>query len=224
MSNIRFCSNDGYFEGEKCDECSSVGMHIIDGDKREQVSSFLSGLLRHFPSEYDLHVAENGFADYTEVLDITENKYNISSTQLLAIVRMDEKGRYEVKGDSIRAVYGHSLDWVSIEENGNDDVPNTLYHGTAPRHQEAIQAEGIQPQGRNQVHLSKQRQDAVEVGHRHSNSERVIVFEVDAEQLVEDGYDVSTTNEEVFTVDEVPPSYFTEWNEATMQDIAQIRE
>lgn len=210
MSDIRFCSEHEFFEGSSCSECSRTGVQIISNNKRGQVSTFLSGLLRHFADDFDLHISSNGWADYDTVLDITQEKYGLQESQLLAIVAMDGKGRYELDNGSIRAVYAHSIDGVEVESSESADTPSKLYHGTAPRFRDSIMSEGIQPKGRNQVHLSKEKQDAIDVGERHTNSDTVILLTVDAHRLEVDGYEVKTTNGNVYTVDEVEPEYITD--------------
>jgi len=65
------------------------------------------------------------------------------------VIATDPKGRFErdERADEtvIRAAYGHSVD---VDMDATDGaVPDTLYHGTAPRNLDAILSEGLQTNG-----------------------------------------------------------------------------
>lgn len=208
MSEIRICPRHSFYEGQNCSQCSKFGRLVLSPDRRDTVSKFLSGLLRHFPSDYGLEVDEDGWADYTEVRKILNTKYNASEVELLAIVCMDSKNRYSINESEIRAMYGHSISGVSVDGETHS-IPDVLYHGTSKLNAQLIRNEGILPQSRNKVHLSETLKDAISVGQRHSKSEEVVVFTIDANALVEDGWEIETTNNEVYTVEKVKPEYFT---------------
>lgn len=203
---IRFCSIDGFFVGEVCPTCGRDGVKIINESLRRDVSGFLSGLLRHFGDEYNLHPKSDGWVDYDDVSEIVKDKYDISDIQLISIINSDPKGRYELSQDKIRAVYGHSIEGISIDKKEHT-VPDILYHGTAPRFTSSIQQEGIIPQSRNKVHLSSELEDAVLVGKRHSDSDSVVVLHIDSNEMRQDGYEFFSSNGNVYTVSEVPPGY-----------------
>ena len=129
----------------------------------------------------------------------------------------DPKGRFEREsrsgGDSIRAAYGHSVA-VNLEDDGGDgnddsdsEVPARLFHGTDPANRESILSEGLQPMGRQKVHLSETVHEAREVGSRHADSP--LVFEVDAEAMLADGRRIAKRGEGTYTTDEVPPTHLS---------------
>lgn len=210
--DIRFCSVDGFFVGVSCPHCDRTGSEIVDGTLRRDVSGFLSGLLRHFGDEHGLHLPPNGWVEYSTVSEIVRDKYDISDPQLLSIIERDPKGRYELAEDKLRAVYGHSIEGISIDST-EKDVPDTLYHGTAPRFVESILDEGITPQSRNNVHLSVQFSDAVSVGQRHTHEDTVTVLHIDVNGMEQDGYSFSSSNGDIYMVDEVPTEYITSTDE-----------
>ena len=115
--------------------------------------------------------------------------------------RVDATGQ----GDRIRAAYGHSVD-VDLDA-AETPVPDTLYHGTAPRNAEAIRAEGIRPMDRQQVHLSGTVEAAREVGRRHAADP--VVLAVDAAGLEAAGHAVTRRGRGVYTTDRVPPEFLT---------------
>ena len=95
---------------------------------------------------------------------------------------------------------------MTIEDEGGP-VPETLYHGTAPRNVDAIAEEGLRPMNRQQVHLSASVETAMEVGSRHA--EDPVVLEIDAAAMARDGHDVAKRGEATYTTDRVPPAYLS---------------
>jgi putative RNA 2'-phosphotransferase len=134
---------------------------------------------------------------------VTE-KYDWARPEHLeALVATDPKGRFERRGHRIRAAYGHSVD---VDLGATDDpVPDTLYHGTAPRNLDAIREEGLRPMDREAVHLSGTIEAARSVGARHAADPVVLV--VDAAGLLAEGHEVHKRGRGTYTTDRVPPAY-----------------
>ena len=86
-------------------------------------------------------------------------------------------------------------------EDTEDEVPDTLYHGTARHNVESIREKGVVPKGRQEVYLSGTVEEAVEVGTRHGEP---VVFEVDTEDL-----DVERRGKGVYTVERVPSDFLS---------------
>ena len=201
------CSNHGYVTAPECPECGADAERVLSGDRRRRLSKFLSGALRHFPDDAGLELDDRGWADFDDLAAAATRKYRwADSEHVEAVVETDPKGRFQREGDRIRAAYGHSVD-VSLEHEG-DDVPDRLYHGTAPENAAAIRAEGLRPMGRQEVHLSETPAEAREVGRRHAPDP--VVFEVDVRGMVEDGRRVTRRGEGVYAADEVPPKYLVD--------------
>jgi putative RNA 2'-phosphotransferase len=100
---------------------------------------------------------EAGFAAVADVLRLT----GLSRAQLEAVVSDNSKARFELKGERVRAVQGHSPEGtpVSLEglerswEEVLDDAP--LYHGTSVGAARAIlDSEGVHAAARSHVHLA----------------------------------------------------------------------
>ena len=126
-------------------------------------SKFLSLILRHDPECIGLHLDGNGWADINELLSKTSN---INREELLEIVATNEKKRFAIEGDKIRASQGHSIQ--SIELGLNPVIPpDTLYHGTSKNSINSIMLHGIDRRARQYVHLSKDVETATKVGSRH---------------------------------------------------------
>jgi putative RNA 2'-phosphotransferase len=120
-------------------------------------SKKLSWLLRHGARESGLSMDEAGFASVVDVLRLT----GLSRAQLEAVVSQNSKARFELKGERVRAVQGHSPKGapVSLEalerswEEVLGDAP--LYHGTSVGAARAIlDSEGVHAASRSHVHLA----------------------------------------------------------------------
>lgn len=206
MSEIRKCDGK-FYEGEYCPDCSSVGDHVIGHYKRRKVSKFLSGLLRHFPEDYDIALNSRGWVPTGDLLDVCSEKYNwIDSEQVLGIVATDDKGRFEISGYSIRASYGHSVENVELEDK-NTVVPEVLYHGTDEENIESIMSVGLKPMNRNMVHMTDDEDEALKVGRRHCDEPTLL--SVDADYMMEDGRTIVKRGDAVYTSENVPPEYIS---------------
>jgi len=207
-ATVRTCDAHGFFEGEACPHCGERGEAVVDGGRRRQLSKFLSGALRHFPDDAGLELGDRGWTPFPDLVAAVESKYGWADRETVdAVVATDPKGRFERDpgsgGDRIRAAYGHSVD-VTIEDGGGP-VPDTLYHGTAPRNLESILAEGLRPMDRQQVHLSATVETAIEVGSRHASDP--VVLAVDAAGMDADGRDIAKRGEATYTTEHVPPRH-----------------
>ncbi|MFC1514962.1 RNA 2'-phosphotransferase [Candidatus Omnitrophota bacterium] len=147
----------------------------MTGDEfKVRLSKFLSYVLRHDPGKYDLRLDKHGYAELKDVLALLRERFRqFTNETLFRVVDEDEKGRFEMKDDKIRATYGHSI----AVENPRESVapPELLYHGTSPYNAEVIVSEGLKPMGRKYVHMSQNEEDARGVGSRHT-ADPVIVF------------------------------------------------
>lgn len=201
---IRVCDEHGFFEGETCPDCGDTGRHVLDANRRTRLSKFMSGALRHFPDDVGLTLDDRGWAAYEALVDAVTGKYSWATPEhVAAVIATDPKGRFERRGERVRAAYGHSVD-VDLDPT-DTMVPDRLYHGTAPRNLDAIAEEGLRPMGRQQVHLSATPAAAREVGQRHADSP--VRLAIDARAMVDDGFAIDQRGTDTYTVDHVPPAY-----------------
>lgn len=175
--------------------------------ENNKVSKALAYVLRHDPSSIGIELDEHGWADVEELVsNFWHCGYDMTYEQLEEIVRNDEKQRYSFNADRslIRANQGHSIPVdVGPEQK---TPPGILYHGTATRFVESIDAKGLLPMGRLHVHLSNDVETAVAVGRRHGEP---FVYAVDAAAMSEDGFPFFLSENGVWLVDSVPPSYLS---------------
>lgn len=143
----------------------------MNSEDRVRLSKRMSYVLRHHPEDSG-HVPDMGGFLPIEAL---AEAVGATPDQVAEVVEHDPKGRFEVSGGMIRAVYGHSFE---VEEPGEACAPpERLYHGTPRRSVDAILREGLKPMTRQMVHLSATVEDAREVGRRRNHNPVVLVIE-----------------------------------------------
>lgn len=183
----------------------------LSSNREEELSRFLSGLLRHFPDDYDVKIYANGWSERSVVEDVCSNKFPwFESSHIDYVVENDSKGRYEIHDEWIRALSGHSID-VHIESSETSDIPETLYHGTSPDVVSSIKMEGLKPMSRDKVHLSSDIETAVTVGERHTpDGDEPCIFAIDTSCVESAGFEVRNPQDGLYTVARVPAECLSE--------------
>jgi putative RNA 2'-phosphotransferase len=151
-----------------------------------EVSKFLSYVLRHQPEAIGLELDSEGWANIDALIAGAAGQGQSLDKQLIeAVVDGSDKKRFALSEDGlrIRAVQGHSTAKVDIAFT--EKPPDILYHGTASRFLSAILAEGLTAQSRQYVHLSADREVAIQVGQRYGTP---VVLEINALAMFEQGY------------------------------------
>lgn len=148
------------------------------------LSKFLSYILRHHPEDCSLEMDREGSVKIGPLLECLRERgfKGVNRTTLHDLINTGEKRRFEIRGDKIRALYGHS---VSVEMTGEFKPPEKLYHGTSPENLSGIRKNGLKSMGRKFVHLSWDRKEARKVGMRHHPSP--IILTVKAGESYENG-------------------------------------
>lgn len=118
------------------------------------MSKQLSWLLRHGAKEVKIDIDDAGWVAIKDVLSYL----SITIQDLADVVDTDNKSRFEIKGDKIRAAQGHSmLDAEALEKTWEEyasDEP--VWHGTNLNVVDQIMKEGILPGARSHVHLAEE--------------------------------------------------------------------
>lgn len=172
----------------------------------DQLSIFISCVLRHRPQEANICLDEHGWADVEELLTgINATGRDIDRETLEEIVRTDKKQRYSFNEDGtlIRANQGHSIP-VDVELT-EQEPPEYLYHGTADRFLESIKGQGLLPMSRLFVHLSGDVETAHTVGKRHG---RPVVLKIHSGEMYRDGIAFYQSQNGVWLTKKVDAGYF----------------
>lgn len=187
----------------------------VSKNSKKILSKRLSHMLRHKPEEYNVTLDEYGFGDINAVVNGMKILTPSFTKELLIEIvnedKLDNKkgGRYEIVGDKIRAVYGHSC--KRIEETPIMP-PEYLYHGTQYNLKSIILKEGLKPMNRKRVCLTNDLEVAQSVGDRRKNA-HTIILRIKALELYKD---TLNTNKQInfyketntiFQVDRVPSAY-----------------
>jgi putative RNA 2'-phosphotransferase len=171
----------------------------------EQLSKFLSFVLRHQPDSIGLSLDPQGWAGIAELIAKAGAAGTIfSQDDLQRVVATSDKKRFSISdhGLRIRAAQGHS---VSVELGlSAREPPAVLYHGTATRFVESILAEGLKAQSRQHVHLSLDEVTAHGVGQRHG---KPAILLVDARGMHAEGMKFYVADNGVWLTDQVPPRF-----------------
>jgi len=170
----------------------------VDENLQVRISRRLSYVLRHNPEQFDVELDSEGFTDVGAVA----KGLGISVADILTVVEESPKHRFEVRGDRIRALYGHSVG-VDLRLPGVVP-PEVLFHGTAWRMVREIMESGLKPMGRLYVHLSATEEEARQVGRRREASPAII--HVAAGRAARDGLEFFRPGE-IYLVSEVPAEY-----------------
>lgn len=134
-----------------------------------EISKFLSYVLRHEPHAIDLKLDSEGWASIESLIAGAAKDGRILNSALIqTVVSTSDKKRFSISDDGllIRAVQGHSTVSVSLQ-HVEKEPPEFLYHGTATRFLESIRLQGLIAGSRHHVHLSQDIPTAITVGQRH---------------------------------------------------------
>lgn len=170
----------------------------------KDTSKFMSLILRHKPETIGISLDEHGWANVDELIAGISKTRNFNMSILEEIVETDNKQRYSFNEDKtlIRANQGHSIPVdVELEET---EPPEILWHGTGEKFVTSIEKQGLIPKSRLYVHLSKDRDTAVNVGKRHG---KPVLFIVKSGHMCRDGYKFYLSKNGVWLTKNVPVKY-----------------
>ncbi len=164
-------------------------------------------MLRHNPQGFGLSLEKGGWVNVDDLLmalKLERPRYaHITRADLEDLIATSDKKRYEIDGDRIRAMYGHS---TAIEADYEIAAPPPLlYHGTSQQTLALIMADGLKPMRRQYVHLSADYQTAHTVGQRQGG--HTVVLQVDASRAHAEGVVFYCSQDGVWLVDAMPPQY-----------------
>ena len=174
-----------------------------------ELSKEVSYALRHAPWEYELELDNRGFVPIEQLLAALNEGGNycrpIIRDDLEKIIATSDKRRHEIVGDSIRALYGHSVPMRILKERACP--PDVLYHGTTHVALASIMESSIKPMNRQYVHLSVDEDTARRVGARRNKSP--VILAIDSAAAYRDGIAFYVGNDKVWLADVIPARYIS---------------
>lgn len=172
-----------------------------------EVSKFLSFVLRHSPEEIGIVLDAAGWVRIDDLLAKARKAgRGFDRAALEEVVATSDKKRFTISEDGrfIRAAQGHS---VKVElGHMPKEPPAVLFHGTAAASLDSIFATGLEPRGRQQVHLSMDIPTALKVGGRHG---RPVVLTVAASDMWAAGQQFWQADNGVWLTDKVDPAFLS---------------
>jgi len=174
-------------------------------NKLTKLSKRLSFVLRHHPEKIGIQLDEHGRANLNELIQKFNEHYGnqINKSSIDQIIKQSDKQRYAIKGDTIRALYGHSIPVDPLAKPTTP--PKYLFHGTSHAAATFIESEGLTKMKRKFVHLSEDKKSAMQVGQRRDPVP--VILRISAFDAAYDGFDFYPTKSGIWLVNEVPAKY-----------------
>jgi putative RNA 2'-phosphotransferase len=178
----------------------------MEAERVIRLSKRMSKALRHQPERIGLTLDPNGWVPVADLL----GALGVSEEELREVVARNDKQRFTIDGDRIRANQGHS-----VEVDLGLPVatpPDTLFHGTVAQYLDDIRRDGLRPMSRHDVHLSPDQETARRVGARRG---RPVILTVDAKAMSDDGHEFRLSANGVWLTQHVPARYLSSTEPST---------
>lgn len=174
----------------------------------KQSSKLLSLALRHRPKVLHLNLDNQGWTDVDTLIHnfnaFNNRGMNLNRDLLEEVVDNNDKKRFAFNENKtkIRANQGHSIP-IDLAYQAAQP-PEYLYHGTARRFLTSILKQGLLKQKRHHVHLSADKDTALNVGQRHG---KPVILQVRALEMHQAGISFYRSENGVWLTDAVAPEY-----------------
>ncbi|UCC66214.1 MAG: RNA 2'-phosphotransferase, partial [Deltaproteobacteria bacterium] len=170
------------------------------------LSKLMTYILRHRPDEFGLVLDEDGFVSIKELQQAIAEEDGwsyVRRSHITEVVYTSDRERLEVQGERIRATYGHSLPQKIRYEPTTP--PKILYHGTRRKAYPHILQHGLDPMGRQYVHLTTSPELALRIGRRRDP--KPLLLEIKAQRAHEEGVPFYQANPLIYVADHIPHTY-----------------
>lgn len=173
--------------------------------KNKNISKFLSYVLRHNPEKLGITLDENGWTSVTVLLEkINIEPYSLSMEELEDVVATNNKKRFAFNANKtmIRANQGHSVNIdLALQPK---EPPRYLYHGTVEKFITSIQEKGLIKGTRQHVHLSDDKETAINVGSRRG---KPIILTIRSGEMHAQGFTFYQSENGVWLIETVSPEF-----------------
>jgi len=147
-----------------------------------EISKYLNSFLRHkikdIANRGEITIDENGFVNFNDLLKFATESKKYTKEDFLTVINNDSK-RFELKGDNIRAVFGHSFKLENKNfTTGVKYIPKALFYVVKNKNNiDNILNNGLSPtRGRNCLFFSQ------------VASYSFYNLKVDVDSMIKDGY------------------------------------
>jgi putative RNA 2'-phosphotransferase len=177
---------------------------------RVRLSKFLSRVLRHRPELAGIVLDHRGRARLDDLAAAASRHLGFAVTRddLLALTEApaegaDQKRRFEVEGEFMRAGHGHS---IPVEGYRPVAPAGPLYHATPRTALAAVLREGLRAMRRQKVHLASDVGITVEAARRRSGDVVVLAVTVARAAAAGVGF-YASADPRIVLSDDVPPEF-----------------
>ena len=161
---INECEEHGYFRRDKCPVCGRNGKFVMSDFEVEKLGRMMAAILRH--GKFSPEMNEQGFVSIPEIVGLIKEHNSrvkwLRPFHIDALALTDPKGRYQIRGNTVRATYGHTIK-LNLDLP-TDKNPAYLYYPASEEDVDTILEEGLVPTDRTMVHLSATFEDALHAG------------------------------------------------------------
>lgn len=174
----------------------------MDARQRKRLSHEMSSILRHRAGDLGLDMDAAGWVRVDELLP----HLKVPRAAVDEVVASNNKARFEIRGELIRASQGHSLEGMPVTQEALEaswteyTADGPIFHGTRIDAIEGIGRDGIMRGDRTHVHLATSPNSRV--GKRNNVA---VLLTVASERLRQAGYRVFSSQNGVLLTRHVPP-------------------
>ncbi len=146
---------------------------MSDSAKIERITRSLAFMLRHQPDKFDLEVDAHGFAAVDDVIRALGERLGetVNPADLELAMDSGDRKRYEIQGDRIRALYGHS---IPVEPGTPSQPPDVLFVAIPKSDADRASRFGLRGGRRRFLHLALNVDDARGTGRRAAREYTVL--------------------------------------------------
>lgn len=170
------------------------------------LSKLMAYILLHRPDEFGLVLDEDGFVPLKELQQAIAEEDGwsyVRPSHITEAVYTGDRERFEIEDERIRAASGHSRPQrIQYEPT---TPPRILYYGTRRKAYPHILQRGLDPMGRQYVHLAASEELAMRIGRRRDSNP--VLLEIQAERASENGVIFYQANTLIYLADHIPQSY-----------------
>lgn len=171
-----------------------------------RLSKFMALALRHRPAAFGLELDAEGFVPLAALERVIAAQPDLPTgrAEILQVVETLRPNRYEVRGEQIRARYGHAKSARPVAYPPVTPPP-VLYHGTYPAALANIHRAGLQAQQRQYVHLSTTLERAQTVGQRRAATPVILTIQAQAAHAA--GVEFYAPEAQHYLARSIPPEF-----------------
>ncbi len=204
---INECEEHGYFRKDRCPVCGRNGKFVMTDIQVEKLGRLMAAILRH--GKFSPEMNDQGYVSIHVIVDCIRSHNPrakwLKPYHIDALALTDPKGRYQIRGNFVRATYGHTIKLnLGLP---TDNVPEHLYYPAPPEEVDGILGGGLLPTDRAMVHLSATYDDALSAG--EAKMDEPVLLEIDTAKCVEEGLPIGKASKTVFLCDKVPADCIT---------------